>query len=175
MLYRTLYRRKMPGRAAPELARYAFRTRAAPTPTSTTPAATLIALATFDVRNLFPARPVRAMVATARMSRVSGQRERGHVHEGREEVEIEKDRFLVAPRNEQSGQEAAARPRCRLAVRGNRLLGVTGFSYSTFFERPGAHLAAAHIAGDQHTAKRAGRARQGEGRRTISPLPCVNR
>ena len=33
-----------------------------------------------------------------------------------------------------------------------------------FFERPGAHLAAAHIAGDQHTARRAGRVRQGEGR-----------
>jgi hypothetical protein len=33
-----------------------------------------------------------------------------------------------------------------------------------FFERPCAHLAAAHIAGDQHTARRAVRVRQGEGR-----------
>src|SRR5207249_2537352 len=34
-----------------------------------------------------------------------------------------------------------------------------------FFERPGAHLAAAHIAVDQHTARRALRMRQREGRR----------
>src|SRR6266542_2711332 len=33
------------------------------------------------------------------------------------------------------------------------------------FERPGAHLAAAQIAVDQHTARRAVRVRQGEGRR----------
>jgi hypothetical protein len=49
--------------------------------------------------------------------------------------------------------------------------------------RPGAHLAAAHIAGDQHTARRADRVRQGEGRHLcvvaeqalvarVSGLPC---
>src|SRR5438876_7274716 len=38
-------------------------------------------------------------------------------------------------------------------------------SLLNFFERPGAHLAAAQIAVDQHTGRRAVRVRQGEGRR----------
>lgn len=50
---------------------------------------------------------------------MSASKSAGGFHEGREEAEIEKNRFLVAQRNEQSGQEAAARPRCGLIVRGN--------------------------------------------------------
>lgn len=35
----------------------------------------------------------------------------------------------------------------------------------SFFERPCAHFTAAHVAGDQYAVGRAGRVRQGEGRR----------